>query len=93
MYSGLNELIVKHIDQTTAKMRGFNPEADSLVYNMKKLSSAIFKTISDLLHKSGKFLLNQQNYLVNPSEENQYNLTWSAFHYIILLKALRPVFK
>ena len=87
-YHGLNELIVKHIDKVIAKLKGFDPEADSIVYHLKDQSAAIFKTISDLLHKSGKFLANQQNYLTDPSEENQFNLTWSALKYVILLKAL-----
>ena len=84
----LNELIVKHIDQTTAKMKTLNPEANSIIYHLKGSSAAVFKIISDVLHKSGKFMMNQQNYLVDPSETNQYNLTWSTLKYIILLKAL-----
>ena len=84
----LNELIVKHIDLTTGKMKTLNPEADSIIYHLKGSSAAVFKMISDVLHKSGKFMMNQQNYLVDPSETNQYNLTWSTLKYIILLKAL-----
>ena len=69
-------------------MKTLNPEADSIIYHLKGSSAAVFKTISDVLHKSGKFMMNHQNYLVDPSETNQYNLTWSALKYIILFKAL-----
>ena len=69
-------------------MKTLNPEADSIIYHLKGSSAAVFKTISDILHKSGKFIMNHQNYLVDPSETNQYNLTWSALKYIIFLKAL-----